>query len=150
MLHAGRVSRAELPADASGFVVGQPRGAEVGMRVLAEGGNAVDAVVAAALVAGVVDLSNCGIGGWVAGHMVIGWANGKVAAIDFNSTAPAATTEDMFPLDARGNVGGRVNEFGWLAAGVPGTLAGLQMALDKFGTRSPFVRLDRAGDRLRA
>jgi gamma-glutamyltranspeptidase / glutathione hydrolase len=47
---------------------------------------------------------------------------------------------DIFPLDARGNVRGAINQHGWLAAGVPGTLAGLQLALDRFGT----LRLERA------
>src|SRR6516162_3738023 len=105
----------------SGCVVGQPQGAQAGLEVLAAGGNAVDAAVAAALVAGVVAVPLCGIGGY-GGHMVIALARGKkVTAIDFNSTAPAAARPDMFPLDDRG----QVNAVGWLAAGVPGTLAGL-------------------------
>jgi gamma-glutamyltranspeptidase / glutathione hydrolase len=133
-----------------GFVVGQPQGAETGLRVLADGGNAVDAAVAAALVSGVVAISQCGIGGY-GGHVIVGWPGGKVAAIDFNSAAPAAAREDMFPLDGRGQVRGAVNQFGWLAAGVPGTLAGLQLALDKFGSRplsqliEPAIRFARDG-----
>ncbi len=139
----------EPNADA-GLVVGQPEGAESGRRVLADGGNAVDAAVAAALVSGVVAVSQCGIGGY-GGHMVIAWPEGKVTAIDFNSAAPAAAREDMYPLDARGRVVGAVNQFGWLAAGVPGTLAGLQLALDKFGSRplaqliEPAIRFARDG-----
>jgi gamma-glutamyltranspeptidase / glutathione hydrolase len=150
LLNAGRGFGAEDQSKAGGLVVGQPQGAEAGLRVLAEGGNAVDAAVAAALVSGVVAISQCGIGGY-GGHMVIGWPNGKVTAIDFNSTAPAAAREDMYRLDGRGQVVGRVNEFGWLAAGVPGTLAGLQLALDKFGTRplaqliEPAIRFARDG-----
>jgi gamma-glutamyltranspeptidase/glutathione hydrolase len=109
------------------------------MRVLADGGNAIDAIVSAALVAGVVAVSRCGIGGY-GGHMTIGLPNGKVTSIDFNSEAPAAARPDMFPLDAKGNVKGSINVSGWLAAGVPGTMAGLQLALDKFGTK-PFSQL---------
>jgi gamma-glutamyltranspeptidase/glutathione hydrolase len=110
----------------------------------------VDAVVAAALVAGVVALPSCGIGGY-GGHMVIAQPGGKVVAIDFNSTAPAAARAGMFPLDERGQVKGRVNTHGWLAVGVPGTLAGLQLALDRHGTLrfarlvQPALRYARAG-----
>src|SRR5262249_45412621 len=46
----------------------------------------------------------------------------------------------MFPVDAKGAVKGGINTYGWLAAGVPGTLAGLQLALDRYGTR-PFAKL---------
>src|SRR5262245_32789095 len=101
----------------AGLVTGQPEGAAAGRDVL---GNAVDAVVAAALVAGVVQVAGCGIAGY-GGHMVIAPARGKVTAIDFNSAAPAGADIS-------------VETHGWLAAGVPGTLAGLQLALDRFGS----------------
>jgi gamma-glutamyltranspeptidase/glutathione hydrolase len=150
--HTPRVSALALePGPASnGFVLGQAEGAAAGMRVLADGGNAVDAAVTAALVAGVVALPMCGIGGY-GGHAVIGQPDGRVAAIDFNSAAPAATRDDMFPLDARGEVAGAINTYGWLAAGVPGTLAGLQLAQKRFGTRplssvlEPAIRYARDG-----
>jgi gamma-glutamyltranspeptidase/glutathione hydrolase len=121
------------------------------MEVLAAGGNAVDAVVSAALVAGVVAVQMCGIGGY-GGHMVIARPGGKrVVAIDFNSAAPLAARPDMFPLLANGQVAGAVNAVGWLAAGVPGTLAGMQLALDRHGTWSfqrvvqPALRYAREG-----
>lgn len=118
----------------AGRVNGHPQAAAAGMEVLAAGGNAVDAVVAAALVAGVVAVPSTGIGGY-GGHLVVARPGGKVHAIDFNSTAPAAARPDMFPLDEKGTVKGAVNNLGWLAAAVPGVLAGLQCALDQFGTR---------------
>jgi gamma-glutamyltranspeptidase/glutathione hydrolase len=83
--------------------------------------------------------------------MVIAPAAGKVIAIDFNSAAPAAARPDMFPLDNNGKVKGLANTFGWLAASVPGTLAGLQLALDRHGTRRfaevvrPAIRFAREG-----
>ncbi len=128
-IHAGD------PAPGKGLVIGQSEGAAAGNAVLAAGGNAVDAVVTAALVAGVVAVPMTGIGGY-GGHAVIGGLPGnKVAAIDFNSAAPAAFKPDQFPLNDKGQVPGNINAFGWLGTGVPGVLAGLQLALDKFGTR---------------
>ncbi len=142
LIRAG-VAAAEPPPptrQGAGRVVGHPEAARVGAEVLAGGGNAVDAAVAAALTAGVVAVHQCGIGGY-GGHLVIAPADGsKVTAIDFNSAAPAAARADMFPLDKDGAVKGRVNQLGWLAAGVPGTLAGLQLALDRYGTQ-PFRKL---------
>jgi gamma-glutamyltranspeptidase/glutathione hydrolase len=121
-------------ADApTGLVTGQPEAARAGNEVLANGGNAVDAAVAAALVAGVVAVPSCGIAGY-GGHMVIATGDGTVTAIDFNSTAPAAARPDMFPVDERGAVRDHANTYGWLAAGVPGTLAGMQLAAAMFGT----------------
>ncbi|MEX2309592.1 MAG: gamma-glutamyltransferase [Pirellulales bacterium] len=116
-----------------GLVVSQSEAAETGMEILAAGGNAVDAAVAAALVGCVVNVSKCGIAGY-GGHLVIGLQDGKATAIDFNSAAPAAARADMFPVDKNGSVKGNINERGWLAAGVPGTLAGLQLAHEKYGT----------------
>jgi gamma-glutamyltranspeptidase/glutathione hydrolase len=133
-----------------GIVIGYPGANEAGGEILAAGGNAVDAIVAAALAAGVVALPSCGIGGY-GGHMIIGTPNGKLSAIDFNSTAPAAARPDMFQLDAKGDVKDKANSVGWLAAGVPGTLAGLQLALDKYGTMKfgrvvqPAIRTARDG-----
>jgi len=119
-----------------GLVAGQMTAAEVGNNVLREGGNAIDAIVAAALAACVASPQNCGIGGY-GGHMILALKGGsKITAIDFNSAAPAAAQPNMFPLGPGGAVRGRINEHGWLATGVPGTLAGLQFALDRYGTRT--------------
>lgn len=106
-----------------------------GEQILLEGGNAIDAAVGAAFAAGIILPSKTGIGGY-GGAMTLALANGKVTSIDFNSAAPAAARGDMFALDANGNVVGRKNFRGWLAAGVPGTCAGLQMALERYGSKS--------------
>ena len=140
--------------DSQGVVSGEPAGEKAGAEMLARGGNVVDAIVCAALTAAVASPHHTGIGAY-GGHMTIALANGgKVTSIDFNSTAPAAAREDMFPLDEKGNVRGAVNQYGWLAAGVPGVLAGLQLALEKYGTLSfrkavaPAVNLARDGFKL--
>jgi gamma-glutamyltranspeptidase/glutathione hydrolase len=130
---------AEQPQKNEGLVIGNPEAAQAAQEIFAAGGNAVDAIVAAALVAGVAAVPMCGIGGY-GGHMTIGLPNGKVTSLDFNSVAPAAARPDMFRLDDKGQVKGDVHMTGWLAAGVPGTLAGLQLALDKYGTL-PFARV---------
>ncbi len=133
------------------LVAGQPEGAAAGNAVLAAGGNAVDAVVAAALAAGVAAVPLAGIAGY-GGHLVIaGLPGGKVTSIDFNSTAPASLTPNYFQANEKGQVKGEANTFGWLSAGVPGVLAGLQLALDRYGTKKfadlvqPAIRLARDG-----
>ncbi|HZN36339.1 MAG TPA: gamma-glutamyltransferase, partial [Pirellulaceae bacterium] len=115
----------------------EPTAEKVGQTVLASGGNAIDAAVAAALVAAVAAPHQTGIGGY-GGHMTLFAAKAsKLTCIDFNSHAPAAARPDMFPLDAAGKVVGQKNMYGWLAVGVPGILAGLHLALTKYGTK-PF------------
>lgn len=117
-----------------GIILGDVHGVEAANKIFAQGGNAVDAAVAAAFVAGITSPSKCGIGGY-GGSIMISQGD-EIYCIDFDSTAPAAARPDMYPLDAKGAVINRVNFHGWLAAGVPGTPAGLQMALRKFGTKS--------------
>jgi len=129
-------ARKQAAREQRGLVVGDPVGAQVGERVLAEGGNAIDAAIAAALATCITAPSRCGVGGY-GGHMIIALAGGrKITSIDFNSTAPAAARADMYSFDAKGEVTGRANFHGWLAVGVPGTMAGFQLALDRYGTRS--------------
>ncbi|MBI1357141.1 MAG: twin-arginine translocation signal domain-containing protein [Acidobacteria bacterium] len=130
-------SSPEGPAAArKGAVVGEPRAAAAGLAMLEIGGNAVDAIVAAALTAGVTAVQMCGSGGY-GGHMTLAFADsGKVTSIDFNTLSPAALTEDRFAPNADGTVPGQINQFGWLASGVPGTLAGMDLALREFGTKS--------------
>jgi gamma-glutamyltranspeptidase / glutathione hydrolase len=124
----------------TGLVTGHVEGARAGEDVLASGGNAVDAAVTAALVAGVVAIGGCGPGGY-GGHMMIATGDGRrITAIDFNSAASQSARPNMFPLDPDGRIRGNLNSTGWLASGVPGTLAGLQLALDRYGTL-PFRQL---------
>src|SRR3954471_15171610 len=79
-----------------GVIRGEPTAEKVGQQILAEGGNAIDAIVAAALTAAVVVPHQTGIGGY-GGHATIALDHGRrITSIDFNSLAPAAATPDMF------------------------------------------------------
>lgn len=148
-----RLCRGEKPsATAAGLViVSDTTAAQVGNKVLADGGNAIDAAAAAALTACVVAPQSCGPGGY-GGHATIGLARQKkIISIDFNTAAPAAARPDMFPRDSSGRVIGDINDTGWLACGVPGVLAGIQLALERYGTRplrellAPAITLAREG-----
>ena len=119
-----------------GQVVGDPEAARVGGDVLRNGGNAIDAIVAGAFAAAVTALGHTGIGGYGGAATIAIEGGRRVLSLDFNSTAPSAMREDTFQLDKQGNVVGRVNEFGWLSAGVPGILAGLALTLKTGGTWS--------------
>ena len=101
--------------------------ARVGRRVLNAGGNAIDAAVASAFAIGVARPQSCGIGG--GGFLVYRTAGGRAAALDFRETAPLAVTPTTFtgPGPHRTFTGHRT-------VGVPGTVAGLAAALDRFGT----------------
>src|SRR6266446_1389013 len=77
----------------------QPLATEAGVQAMKNGGNAIDAAVAAALTLGVVDGHNSGLGGGC--FMLIRLANGSMAAIDGRETAPAAATRGMFLRDGK-------------------------------------------------
>lgn len=118
--------------------------AEAGAEVLQEGGNAVDAVVAAGFVAGVVEpfMSGLGGGGFLLAHFP---ERDERVLVDHPMVAPAAATPGMYNLAASGHdadmfgwqkVEGDANIHGHLAAAVPGAVAGLTLALQEFGTLS--------------
>ena len=110
----------------------QPIATNAGMQVLESGGNAVDAAVAAALMLGVVDSHNSGLGGGC--FVLIRKASGEVIAFDGRETAPAAAHRDMYVRD--GNAIPELSQTGPLAIGVPGALAAYEKALQFCGTRS--------------
>ncbi|HEX5726046.1 MAG TPA: gamma-glutamyltransferase [Longimicrobiaceae bacterium] len=114
-----------------GMVVTTDRVAsEVGAEVLRRGGNAVDAAVATHFALAVVNPEAGNIGG--GGFLVVRMADGTTAALDFREAAPLGATRDMF-LDAAGNVTEK-SLVGHLAAGVPGSVAGMWEAHRRFGT----------------
>src|SRR5665213_1405938 len=120
-----------------GMVVAQEsRAARIGAEVLKQGGNAVDAAVAVGFAMAVTYPRAGNIGG--GGFMVIHLAKGKRGsaqdlAIDYRETAPSATTKDTY-LNAEGQADPAKSRDQGLAIGVPGTVAGLTMALQKYGS----------------
>lgn len=104
---------------------------EAGIQVLKQGGNAIDAAVAVSYALAVSHPQAGNIGG--GGFMIIHMADGEKAAIDYREMAPGDAHRDMF-LDDSGKVVPKLSLRGGLASGVPGTVAGLQLALDKYGT----------------
>ncbi|MDO6441992.1 gamma-glutamyltransferase [Marinobacter sp. 2_MG-2023] len=122
---------------------------EVALKVLKDGGNAVDAAVTAGFALAVTQPRSGNIGG--GGFMLISKGDGSAPeAIDYREKAPSAATETMYQ-DESGNVIQNRSRFTHLAAGVPGTVAGLAMALERHGTLSlkqalaPAIELAREG-----
>ena len=123
-------------------------GTEAAIETLRQGGNAIDAAVAAAGVLGVTEPYSCGMGG--GGFMVIRTASGKVTTIDSREESPATMETESFWED---DTPLAFNDARWsgLSAGVPGTVAGWDKALRGYGTRSlgdvlqPGIRVARDG-----
>lgn len=103
---------------------------DVGAAILAKGGNAVDAAVATAFALAVTHPSAGNIGG--GGFMIIRLANGQATTIDYRERAPGKSTSTMY-LGADGKIVRSLTAQGWLAAGVPGTVRGLELAHKKYG-----------------
>ncbi len=124
---------------------------EVGVEILKKGGNAVDAAVATGLALAVVLPGGGNIGG--GGFMIVHTKEGNVAAFDFREKSPSAAHARMY-VDADGRYIRNLNHQGYLSVGVPGTVAGFDLALKKFGTTSwkelaePAVRLAEKGFRV--
>ncbi len=116
----------------NGVVVTSQRNAsEIGLKILKQGGNAIDAAVAVGYALAVTDPCCGNIGG--GGFMLVRLANGKDTFINFREKAPLAATKDMY-LDKQGKVIPNLSTKGYLAVGVPGTVKGLELALDTYGT----------------
>ncbi len=104
---------------------------EVGIDIMKKGGNAVDAAVATAFAMAVTWPSAGNIGG--GGFLIYHGANGEATAFDFREKAPLASTRTMY-LDDDGNIRDNSNHASILATGVPGTVAGLELAHQRFGS----------------
>ncbi|MGH6725604.1 MAG: gamma-glutamyltransferase [Pseudolabrys sp.] len=137
-------------------VAAEPRAARIGVDILKRGGNAVDAAVAVGFALAVTYPSAGNLGG--GGFMVIHLAKNNTnkdntnTAIDYRETAPAAATPTMF-LDAKGEADAAKSRDSGLAVGIPGTVAGLALAQEKYGSgkfklaelMAPAIKLARDG-----
>jgi gamma-glutamyltranspeptidase/glutathione hydrolase len=127
---AAGASPAAVEAEHGMVVSAQHYASEVGAGILAQGGNAIDAAVAVGYALAVVDPCCGNIGG--GGFMTIHLKDGRDTFINFRETAPAAATAAMY-LDASGQPVDDLSRWGYLAAGVPGTVMGLERAAQKYG-----------------
>ena len=130
-LGARAASVAPVAAENGMVVTAQHLATRVGVDVLKDGGNAIDAAVAVGYALAVVYPAAGNLGG--GGFMTIQFTDGRKTFLDFREKAPLAATANMY-LDAAGNVVKGLSTSGHLAVAVPGTVAGLEMALAKYGT----------------
>src|SRR5262249_49967782 len=152
------VTKRTAPAPHGMVAAEHSLGARVGARILERGGNAVDAAVATAfsMTAGEAFTSTIAGSVTMLAHPA---RRGETVALDFNGCAPMRAHESMFRLStgishglfAWPNVEGAANERGWLAVAVPGSVAGLSLALERYGTMelrdvvAPAIELARGG-----
>ncbi|ACU63345.1 gamma-glutamyltransferase [Chitinophaga pinensis] len=115
-----------ITASRGAVVSAHPLASQAGLQMLQQGGNAVDAAIATQLALAVVypAAGNLGGGGFMVAHL----KNGKNVTIDYREKAPGAASRDMY-IDAGGNANTALSQDGHLAAGVPGTVAGLFASL---------------------
>ena len=129
-------------------VTAQHLASQVGVDVLKAGGNAVDAAVAVGYALAVVYPTAGNLGG--GGFMTIRMADGTTTFLDFRERAPLAATKDMY-LGPDGNPIPGASTETYLAVGTPGSVAGFEMAREKYGTRpreellAPAIRLASEG-----
>ena len=139
-----QIGTVKVPSTAlvSGPTVSAPRGmvvsastiaSEAGRNVLADGGNAVDAAIATGFALAVTYPVAGNIGG--GGFMVIRFPDGRATTIDFREMAPQGASPTMF-TDSAGNYSARIHHDSHRSVGVPGTVAGFELAHRKYGSAS--------------
>ena len=131
-------SHKHLIADTAMVVSANPLASKVGVQILKQGGNAVDAMVATNFALAVVYPRAGNLGG--GGFMIIRTPKGTATALDYRETAPAKANKDLY-LDKDGNVIEGLSRNGGLAVGVPGTVAGLYAAWQKYGQLKSWQKL---------
>jgi len=123
-------------------------GSQTGVEILKRGGNAVDAAVAVAFALAVVEPSAGNIGG--GGFLLVRLADGRATFFDYRETAPARSTRDMY-IRPDGKLDEEASVIGYRSMAVPGTVAGLELALKTYGTMkladvmAPAIRLAEDG-----
>src|SRR5271157_3913310 len=126
----------------------EPLASQAGVDILKRGGNAVDAAVATAFVLAVVEPAAGNIGG--GGFMLVRLANGKTTFFDYRETAPAKATRNMY-IKPDGKLDEDASVIGYRSVAIPGTVAGLALALKTHGTlkladvMQPAIRLAEQG-----
>lgn len=138
---ANAASMTPVAAEHGMVVSAQHLATEVGVDILKRGGSAIDAAVAVGYALAVVYPAAGNLGG--GGFMTIRFADGRKTFLDFREKAPLASRRDMY-LDRDGHVIKGLTTLGWLAAGVPGTVAGLEYARQTYGTMSRTELIDPA------
>jgi gamma-glutamyltranspeptidase/glutathione hydrolase len=122
-------------------------GSEAGVEILKRGGNAVDAAVAVAFALAVVEPAAGNIGG--GGFMLVRLADGRATFLDYREVAPGKATREMYIKD--GKLDEEASVIGYRSVAVPGTVAGLELALKSYGTlklaevMAPAIRLAESG-----
>ena len=125
-----RNSQPTLQAQQGMVVSSEPNASHVGVQILKLGGNSIDAAVAVGFALAVTHPQAGNIGG--GGFMVIRMADGSSTTIDYREKAPAKSVKDMF-LDEHGISVPQRSQEGYLACGVPGSVAGMLLTHEKFG-----------------
>lgn len=129
----------------------EPLGSQVGGEIMKRGGNAVDAAVAVAFALAVVEPAAGNIGG--GGFMLIRLADGKTTFLDYREVAPGLATQNMY-IGKDGKLDEEASVIGYKSVAVPGTVAGLELALKTYGTMklgevmAPAIRLAEEGFRV--
>jgi gamma-glutamyltranspeptidase/glutathione hydrolase len=123
-------------------------GSQAGVEIMKRGGNAVDAAVAVAFALAVVEPAAGNIGG--GGFMLIRLADGKTTFLDYREVAPGKATQNMY-IGKDGKLDEEASVIGYKSVAVPGTIAGLELALKTYGTMkladvmAPAIRLAEEG-----
>jgi len=149
----GEVARPEWPREAvrapkAMVVSDEDLASQTGIEILKKGGNAVDAAVAVAFALAVVEPAAGNIGG--GGFMLVRMADGRTGFVDYRETAPKKASRDMF-IRADGTLDSEAATIGYRAAAIPGTVAGMELALRTYGTMklrdvmAPAIRLAEQG-----
>ena len=129
-------SKKKIVCSRGAVVSAHPLASQVGVSILRQGGNAIDAAIATQLALAVVYPEAGNLGG--GGFLVASLADGRNIALDFREKAPAAASRDMY-LDPQGNALTNLSQSGHLACGVPGTVQGIFAAM-KYA-KLPFKKL---------
>ncbi len=135
----------QIIAKTAAVATGHPLGASAGLEMLREGGNAIDAAVAAMLAMCVVVPGSVGLGGYGGSAVIRSARTGRTVAVDFDSCAPLGFRDGLVTADQESS------SYGARAVSVPAVVAGLEMQLREFGTKSwreisqPAIRLAEEG-----